>query len=118
MGVHNPNSKGHTEAPESITPTRGATLKHGSPSPQLEGPHRGMGVHDPSSRGRTEAWESITPTQEATPRRGSPSEPAQNWAKWLHNPCLFGGPEQGDKKIFLGCEPSQNKNLFLIGLRK
>ena len=66
MGVHITNSSGHTEAWESISPTRGATLKCGSPYPQLEGPHRSVGVHIPNSRGHTEVWESISPTRGAT----------------------------------------------------
>ena len=53
MGVHDPNSRGHTKGRDSITPTRGATPKHGSPSPQVEGPHRSLGVHFPSSTGHS-----------------------------------------------------------------
>ena len=30
---------------------QGATLKRGSPYPQLKGPHRSVGVHHPNSRG-------------------------------------------------------------------
>ena len=45
VGVHHPNSRGHTEVWESITPTRGVTPKCGSPSPILEGSHRSVGVH-------------------------------------------------------------------------
>ena len=37
MGFLNPNSRGHTEAWDSLDPTQGATPKHGSPSPQLKG---------------------------------------------------------------------------------
>ena len=37
VGVHIPNSRGHTEAWESVSPTRGATPKCGSPYPQLKG---------------------------------------------------------------------------------
>ena len=35
-----PNSRGHTEAWESVSPIPGATLKRGSPYPQLEGPQK------------------------------------------------------------------------------
>ena len=62
VGVHHPNSRGHTQAWESITPTQGAILKRGSPSPQLKGPYSSVGVHHPNSRGHTEAWKSLTPT--------------------------------------------------------
>ena len=37
--VHHPNSRGHTVAWESITPTRGAMTKRGSPSRNPERPH-------------------------------------------------------------------------------
>ena len=47
------------EVEESITPIRGATLKHGSPYPQLEGPRQRAGVHHPHSRSYMEAHESI-----------------------------------------------------------
>ena len=50
-GVGIPNSKGHTEAWESISPTKRATPKHGCPSPQLKGPHRSMGAPNPNSMG-------------------------------------------------------------------
>ena len=33
VGVHHPNSRGHTKASEFINPTQGAFLKRGSPSP-------------------------------------------------------------------------------------
>ena len=88
MGVHHLNSRGNNTVRESITPTQGATMKLGSPSPQLEGGHQRLGVHDPTqgatrkrgspspqpkgphrsvgvqhpkSRGHNETWESITP---------------------------------------------------------
>ena len=66
--VLNHNSRGPTGAWESITPTQGATLNRGSPSPQLEGPHWQVGVHHPRSRGHTTLWiqESLSPTQGAT----------------------------------------------------
>ena len=35
---HHSNSRGHTEAWESLMPTRGATPKRGNPYPQLKGP--------------------------------------------------------------------------------
>ena len=57
--VHHPNSMGHTEAPKTITPTRGAVSKHGNPSPQLEAPRRSVGVHHPKLGGHTEVRESI-----------------------------------------------------------
>ena len=41
-----------------ISPTRGATQKCGSPYPQLKGPHRSVGVRIPNSRGHAKAWES------------------------------------------------------------
>ena len=72
VGVHIPNSRGHTEAWEFISPTQGATPKMESPYPQLRGPHRSVGVHIPNSRGHTEVWESISSTQGATPKCGSP----------------------------------------------
>ena len=46
-----PNSRGHTEPWESITPTREAKPNCGSPSPQLER--------------HTDTWESLTPTRRA-----------------------------------------------------
>ena len=49
MGFHISNSRGKTEAWESIT--------------QTQGRGRSVRVHNPNSRGHTEAWESITPTQ-------------------------------------------------------
>ena len=67
LGVCHPNSNGHTEAWESITPIQGATPKQRSPLPQMEGPYRSVGVHHPNSRGHAEAWESITPTQGVIP---------------------------------------------------
>ena len=39
VGVRIPNSRGHTEVWESVSPTQGATQKRGSPYPQLKGPH-------------------------------------------------------------------------------
>ena len=72
VGVHYPNSRGHTEVWKSITPTQGDTPKRGSPYPQIKGPHRSVEIHHPNSKGHTEAWESITPTQGATPKRESP----------------------------------------------
>ena len=71
--VHISNSRRHTEAWESISPTQGATPKRGSPYPQLKGPHQSVGVHRLNSRGHTEAWDSISATQGATPKRGNPS---------------------------------------------
>ena len=65
-------SRGHTKAWESITPTRGAMPKRGSPSPQLKGPQQSVEAHDPDLRGHTEVWESLTPIQGATPKLGSP----------------------------------------------
>ena len=94
LRVRIPNSRGHNKVWESVSPTRGGTLKRGSPYPQLEGPHQGVGVCIPNSRGHTkecnlvsrthaeklgvqiptsrgnvEAWESVSPTLGATPRR-------------------------------------------------
>ena len=77
VGVHHPNSRGHTKVWGSINPIQGATLKYGGPSPKLKGPCRSVGVHHPNSRGHTKAvaihhpnsrghtklWRSITPTQ-------------------------------------------------------
>ena len=56
--ARNPNSRGHTKACESITPTRGATLKRASPSPQFERPHRSVGVYNANLRAHTGASES------------------------------------------------------------
>ena len=44
VSYHIPNSRGHTKAWESISPTQGTILKRGSPYPQLKGPHRSVGV--------------------------------------------------------------------------
>ena len=49
-GIHHPNSRGHTKAWESITPTQGTTPKCGSPSPQLKGTHQSVGVGGGVSR--------------------------------------------------------------------
>ena len=38
---------------ESISPTRGAIPKRGSPYPQLEGPRQSVGVRIPNSRGQS-----------------------------------------------------------------
>ena len=70
MGVRHPESRSHTKAWESITPTQRATPKRGSPSPQLQGPRQSVGVRLPNSKGHAKAWESITQTQGATPKRG------------------------------------------------
>ena len=72
MEVHIPNSRGHAKAWESISPTREAMPKRGSPYPQLKGPRQSVGVQIPNSRGHAKAWESISPTRGATPKRGSP----------------------------------------------
>ena len=48
VGVRIPNSRGHTEAWESVSPTQGAIPKRGSPYPQLKGPHRSVEVHHPN----------------------------------------------------------------------
>ena len=58
MGVGIPNSRGHSEAWESVSPTRGATPQRGSPYPQLKGGGGSVGVCIPNSRGHTEVWES------------------------------------------------------------
>eukprot|EP00670_Eutreptiella_braarudii_P017719 CAMPEP_0174364676 /NCGR_PEP_ID=MMETSP0811_2-20130205/73912_1 /TAXON_ID=73025 ORGANISM="Eutreptiella gymnastica-like, Strain CCMP1594" /NCGR_SAMPLE_ID=MMETSP0811_2 /ASSEMBLY_ACC=CAM_ASM_000667 /LENGTH=46 /DNA_ID= /DNA_START= /DNA_END= /DNA_ORIENTATION= len=44
MGVHHPNSKGHTEAWEPIILTQRATPKRENPSPQLKGPRQMLTV--------------------------------------------------------------------------
>ena len=67
-----PNSRGHTEAWESVSPTRGATPKRGGPHPQLEGPHGSVGVRIPNSRGHAKAWERETRKKERTQYRCSP----------------------------------------------
>ena len=36
---------GQAKTGQSVTSTRRATPKHGSPSPQLKGPHQSVGVH-------------------------------------------------------------------------
>ena len=45
----------------SISPTRGATPKHGSRYTPLEGPHPSAGVRTPNLRGHTKARESVSP---------------------------------------------------------
>ena len=61
-----PNSRGHTEVWESVSPTQGATPKCGSLYPQLKGPHQSVGVCIPNSRGHTKVWESVSPTRGAS----------------------------------------------------
>ena len=56
VGVLNPNSRGHTEEWESLTPNKGATPKRGSPWTQLKGLHRSVGTLNPTSRGHTKVW--------------------------------------------------------------
>ena len=51
------DSRGHTKAWESVSPTQGAKPKHGSLYPRLKGPSQSMGVRIPDSRGHTKAWE-------------------------------------------------------------
>ena len=77
MLCHDLSSKGDglpgfSVAP-SITLTRQVMAKHGTPSPQLEGPHHRMGVRHPKLRRHATAPHSTTRTKEATPKRGSPS---------------------------------------------
>ena len=50
VGVHHLNSRGHTKARESISPTQGSARKQGGPYPQLKGPQRSVGVHIPNAR--------------------------------------------------------------------
>ena len=57
---------------ESVSPTRGAAPKRGSPYPQLKGPCQSAGVRIPNSRGHAKVWESVSPTRGATQKRGSP----------------------------------------------
>ena len=78
--VRIPNSRGHTKAWESVSPTQGATQKRGSPYPQLKGPHQSVGVCIPNSRGHTKAWESISvgvhhPNSRGPQRGGANCEP-------------------------------------------
>ena len=68
VGVRIPNSRGHTKAWESVSPTQGATPKHGnpytptrratpkrgSPYPQLEGPHQRVGKSDRKTKETTQ----------------------------------------------------------------
>ena len=49
--VHIPHLRGQNQGLKSISPTRRATRKHGSPYSQLEGPHGSMGVHIPGPMG-------------------------------------------------------------------
>ena len=69
LGVYQPNYEGHTEAWKSITPTKVADLKRGSPNPKPEWPRR---ILSPQLEGDTEVWESITPTQGARLKLGCP----------------------------------------------
>ena len=48
VGVRIPNSRGHTKAWVSVSPTRGAMPNHGSPYAKLGGARQGVGVHIPS----------------------------------------------------------------------
>ena len=50
MGVRIPNSGGHTESWESVSPTQGATPKRGSLYLQLEGPRQSVGMRDKKER--------------------------------------------------------------------
>ena len=43
--LHRAFNCGQAKTGQSITSTRRATPKHGSPSPQLKGPHQSVGVH-------------------------------------------------------------------------
>ena len=72
-GVRIPNSRGQAKAWESVSPTQGATPKHGSPYPQLKEPRKSVGVRIPNSRGHAKAWDSVSPTRGATQKRGSPA---------------------------------------------
>ena len=51
MGVHHPNSGGHTTKVEAITQTQSATPKHENPSIEISGLYQSVGVHNPHSRG-------------------------------------------------------------------
>ena len=52
VGLRIPNSRGHTKAWESVSPTQGATPKCGSPYPQLQGPHQGVGKKEMTHAGQ------------------------------------------------------------------
>ena len=95
MGVHSPESRGHTKARESISPNPGATAKGGGPCPQLEGPrkrgsphpqierpHQSMGVHIPNSRAHQRV--KACPGQEAGCRRekGARTHPPTHRRHW------------------------------------
>ena len=54
VGVRIPNSRGHTEAWESVSPTRGAMPKRGSPYPRLEGPRQSVGKKNKKRKERTQ----------------------------------------------------------------
>ena len=54
VGVHIPNSRGHTKVWESVSPTQGATPKRGTPYPQLKGPLQGMGKKEMTHVGQVQ----------------------------------------------------------------
>ena len=103
-----PNSRGHTEAWESVSPTQGVTPKRGSPYPQLKGPHQSMGVRIPNSRGLQRGGENCEPvilnsTGRLTNWPGFLNSTgrlkAHNWADGLHHPCLLGVPMVGRNDV-------------------
>ena len=65
MVVLNPNSRGHTQLRDFLSPTHGATPKVGTtpkcgiPLSQLEGPHRSMLVLNPNPRGQIKSVELV-----------------------------------------------------------
>ena len=72
VGVHFVNSIGHTEAWQSILPTKQAIPKRGNPYLQLKGPHQNVKVPIPNPTGHPKVWGSRSSTQGATPKRKSP----------------------------------------------
>ena len=120
VGVNHPNSTGRTKVWVSITPTRGATAKHGSPSPQRlkagdkirSGPQVGLLATPtlPSGRsptlqsgGQKQRWPTsglgayITLDVYGIPNaleRRTKTQVAHKWAWWLHHPFRLRGPQR------------------------
>ena len=70
MGVHQNNSRRHTERWQLISRTQEGhpTPKHASSVTGIEEPHQSVGIHHGKSRGHAEARDSFTPTWEPTPK--------------------------------------------------
>ena len=69
---HHPKWRGHAQPWGFITPTPRAKSTHGSPSPQLEGPHESVVVRKPDLSDHARAWDSITLTKGTALNNGSP----------------------------------------------